>query len=306
MLPEQERLARWAKAFEFKLEHGLDSDSDDDCGGDVRKRRVEEDQFIPGQYDHPAPSGKTDGELAITDKGKAREYPITPRLANSHAQQNFEADHEDVINWPEDESDSGGPPSSVVDTPFFSDDEAAHPCEFRFGDIPRVDENFGREYLEPYTEPIAELPPIPEDQVFKKFMHESAIKIREQFRARTVHLYEKKKAQMAAKAARRETLRAAGSTVTRAQKPATIWTSTTDVIGLVYLISSQNFADPLHRGECNIGMYIAPEYRSLEHASDAINAVVADAFRDHDCHRLQAILVDHQDIIDFLSLYTRA
>ncbi len=303
------------------MQHGLDSDSDDE---NIGKRHVEEVQSIPGQYDHPAPTGETDDEPddepITTDKGKMREHPVMPLWGNSRARQNpFDADHEDLINWPDDGSDIGGPPSTVDDDiSLISDDEPTpalispfHSGEFGFGSvgIPRVDENFGREYLEPDTEPVGELPSIPEDPVFKKFMKQSALKIRDQFRARTVHLYEKRKAQRAAKAARREALGdidAPATTATPPQKPAVTWSSTSKAIGLVYLTSSQKFADPLHMGECNIGVYIAPEYRTVENASDAINAVVEDAFRDPECHRLQAILVDHQDIIDFLSLYSIA
>jgi hypothetical protein len=320
-MPEKEKLDRWVEAFQYKMQHGLDSDSDDDVGENVRKRHVEEVQFIPGQYDHPAPGGETDDEPddeqpIVTDKGKMREHPVMPLWGNSRARQDpFDADHEDLINWPEDGSDIGGPPSTVDDS--ISDDEPIppltpfHSSELGFGSvgIPRVDENFGREYLEPDTEPVGELPPIPEDPVFKKFIKASALKIRDQFRARTVHLYEKRKAQRAAKAARREALGdidASATTATPSQKPPVTWTSTSKAIGLVYLTSSQKFADPLHMGECNIGVYIAPEYRTAENASDAINAVVEDAFRDPDCHRLQAILVDHQDILDFLSLYSSA
>jgi len=309
------------------MQHGFDGDSDDDVGENVRKRHVQGVQFIPGQYDHPAPIREPDDEPNdepfITDKGKMREHSVMPLWGNSRARQDtfsgIGADHEDLINWPDDGSDIGDPPSTVDDNiSSISDDEPTpalsspfHSSELGFGSvgIPRVDENFGREYLEPDTEPVGELPPIPEDPVFKKFMKESALKIRDQSRARTVHLYEKRKAQRAAKAARREALGdigASATTATPSQKPSVTWTSSSKAIGLVYLTSSQIFADPLHMGECNIGVYIAPEYRTAENTSDAINAVVEDAFRDPDCHRLQAILVDHEDIIDFLSLYSSA
>jgi RimJ/RimL family protein N-acetyltransferase len=133
-------------------------------------------------------------------------------------------------------------------------------------------------------------------------------------------LYEKKKARLARRRIleKKNKENAQADTQVLAEKSTAASTSWTTAplamvtsarakpIGLVYLTSSQNFADPLHQGECNIGFYVAPEYRTLNRLSNALFRIIEDAFRDPDCHRLQALLVDHPDIIDFLNLYASA
>ncbi|PPQ73835.1 hypothetical protein CVT24_012260 [Panaeolus cyanescens] len=66
-------------------------------------------------------------------------------------------------------------------------------------------------------------------------------------------------------------------------------------IGLIYLSTSQNYEDPLHLGECMLGFYVDPAHRHRPNLSDALDAVVAVAFRDHGCHRIQSIVVDNPD-----------
>jgi len=75
-------------------------------------------------------------------------------------------------------------------------------------------------------------------------------------------------------------------------------------VGIVYLASSQDFNDPLRRGELGFGAYILPEYRFEPEVLKLMNEVVAVAFKDQQCARLQAIVVDNQDKYENLKFFT--
>ena len=309
-MSEKEKFERWVEAFQARMKGQCGPDLDFDDGlDDVRSRRA-----AASSEDH-------------ADKGKTRE-PLQGRDRNPFTVKPFTAESiSDLINWPEDAaSDDSAPPSTPGDDESFvwTDGQSSigSPISaFKFGEDRyegegfESDDNFGREYLEPEMGPVGKLPVIPQDPELQKFIRESAIKFRDQLRARTVHLYEKRKAELARAAGV-----AAGKKPAAAAPPAPVeftqrepplafdlgtFTKTTP-IGIVYLTTSQNFSDPLHVGECNFGIYIAPEYWNEGRVSEVIHTVIEDAFKDHNCHRLQAILVDHQDIFDYLNLYASA
>ena len=312
-LSEKEKFERWVEAFQARMKGQCGPDLDFDDGlDDVRSRRD---------------AASAEGHV---DKGKGRElqgrdsnlFPVKPFTAESI---------NDLINWPEDTaSDDGGPPSTPPDdesfiwddvefsmrspTPAFNFD--GHGCE---GGGLQSDDNFGREHLEPDMGPVGRLPAIPQDPELQKFIRESAIKFRDQLRARTVHLYEKRKIELAQQhatgvagkqpAAAAAAAPSAPMGFTQKEPPFTFGQSTTTKtkpIGIVYLTTSQNFSDPLHIGECNFGIYIAPEHWNKGRVSEVIHTVIEDAFKDHNCHRLQAILIDHQHTFDYLNLYASA
>lgn len=67
---------------------------------------------------------------------------------------------------------------------------------------------------------------------------------------------------------------------------------TEPLVGIVYLTSSQTYADLLHVGELNIGIILEPAFRKKGYARKAIEKVLETAFADHTCHRIQAIILD--------------
>lgn len=76
------------------------------------------------------------------------------------------------------------------------------------------------------------------------------------------------------------------------------------VIGIVYLMSSSGFDDPLHVGELNIGIILAEDARGKGHARRAIDLVASRAFDQAQCHRLQARLLGHVAKDRALCLFT--
>ena len=80
----------------------------------------------------------------------------------------------------------------------------------------------------------------------------------------------------------------------------------TTPIGLIYLSASQNFLDPLHMGECSMGLYIDPAFRQKRAIINAINDVTEVAFNNHECHRLQTIVIDNEDKLPILELLASA
>jgi len=307
-LPEKEKVLRWREAFIAKIEGELDSDDEYDMDARSQGPGRQSDGDSVNLVDNPSP------QLIALDKGKTREAPVNPfepRGQNDRPSPSpFRFDSpipapnpEDFINWPEDNSsEAGGPPSttddgasSVDDFHSFDHNGMAHTAEEPYGGI----EVLGRELLQfdDPSEPIPELPEIPEDPEVKRQIMESAIKYRDHLRAMRVQKYEEKRARK---------MMFTGQTQRPPPPPLPTFEKKEKPVGLIYLTTSQHFLDPLHMGECNIGAYIAPEYRSLDNAADAINAVVEHAFRDRDCHRLQAIIVDHKDKIDALTLFSSA
>ena len=76
-------------------------------------------------------------------------------------------------------------------------------------------------------------------------------------------------------------------------------------IGIVYLTASQNYGDPLHVGELNIGIILQPEYQGKGYACEVVRRVASIAFDEEKCHRLQAILLEHVAMDRALSLFTK-
>ena len=274
---------------------------------------------MPGGIDHYLPEEDFDGDAGSHDgKGKMREPGVIAPWAHSRpvVDQPIPASVNDhLINWPEDglSDDNAGPPSSNEDFYFISETESPAPFvfpQFMFpgGPPPPVDPNFGREYFEPDTEPPLKLPPIPDDPIEKKAVREAANRKVDELRGQTVRLFEMKQARLA----RSRLLEARDKANGREKRERVLQMDSGQripnrkPIGLVYVTSSQNFWDPLHKGECNIGLYVAPEYRTLDRLLEALHRAIEDAFHNQDCHRLQAVMVDNSDILDFLSLYTSA
>ncbi|CAA7268361.1 unnamed protein product [Cyclocybe aegerita] len=207
---------------------------------------------------------------------------------------------DDFINWPEDApspSHHQSPPATTSYATSEADESELSPSH---GYQPKeVDENLGREYFEPEldTRPLPAQPEIPEDEELQKVILESAHRYREELRARRVAEFEERQIRKnSGRWPRPRTPPASPSPLRKVSKP----------IGLTYLATSQYFQDPLHIGECNIGVYIAPEFRDVEGIPEAIDQVVEFAFTNKDCHRLQAIVVENEDKWHSLNLLTTA
>lgn len=318
-LSEKEKAARWSEAWEAKKRGSLYDDSDyARMEESIENRGGKKTVLRPGDIDFYMSDEDEEDEVGPPDKGKMREQGVFTPLANPRPselrQPILAAVNDHLINWPEDtQSDDGYPPSS--DDDFYSDNMSESPVplaydQFGFPVDPPVDSKLGREYFEPDREPPLQLPPIPEDPIAKQFVKEAALRKMDELRAVTVHLYEKKKARLARRRALEANNKANNqigtvSVVTSTRARPTMVTRKKP-IGLVYLTSSQDFTDPLHKGECNIGFYVAPEYHTHSDLSMVLNTTIEAAFRDQDCHRLQAVLIDHPEILNFLTLYTSA
>lgn len=311
-LPEAQQTERWTEAWEAKKKGSLYDDSEfakmEDSFEDRRGKKV----LRPGDIDFYM--SDEDEDVPSLGKGKRREvglyavdFPI-PNSVNDH-----------LINWPEDSDIDGGPPSSdddfySVSTDTMSESPAPFDDLFEFSsDPPPVDPNFGREYLESDTEPPLQMLPIPEDPIAERVVRAAASRKMDELRAETVHLYEKKKARLARRRILEARNKGSGvAAMSKLKKAVPRWQGAPKMdvgrpIGLVYLTSSQNVTDPLHKGEYSIGFYVTPQHRHWDSNVRAVlNKTIEDAFRDPDCHRLQAVLVDHPDILDFLDIFTSA
>lgn len=316
-LSEKEKTARWNEAWEAKKRGSLYDDSDyAGMEESIEKRRGRKTVLRPGDIDFYMSDEDEEDGVGSHDKGKMREQGVSTPWANLRPSEYSlpipAAINDHLINWPEDTQSDDGPSPPSSDDDLYSDNLSESPVllaydQFGFPVDPhRDDSNLGREYFEPDREPPLQLPHIPEDPIAKQFVKEAALRKMDELRAQTVHLYEKKKARLARRRGREANNQNGTISVevsTRIVTPPKIVARNTP-IGLVYLTSSQDFVDPLHKGECNIGFYVAPEYRTSKDLSMALNSAIEAAFRDQDCHRLQAVLIDHPDILDFLSLYT--
>ena len=307
-LSEKEKVLRWREAFNATINCELDDDEDrlnTRSDSPVLGRQSDEDAVNPFTADDPP-------EAPALDKGKMREQPtgiwdsLQERGRHSPYTSEAPTHPDDFINWPEDAaSESEAPPSTTDDgatssvEDFHSFGHPGIPQDFELEDFHPQPGVLGREYLQTddSREPVPELPEIPADPILEKHIRDSAIRYRDQLRAMRVERYEEQKA--------RKLMNKMAISARKESPPPQIVTSEKPV-GLIYLATSQHVLDPLHMGECTIGAYIAPEYRTMENASDAIHAVVEHAFRDRDCHRLQAIIVDHQDKIDALTMFSTA
>jgi RimJ/RimL family protein N-acetyltransferase len=312
-LPAETKRNLWDKAWRAKQDGSLNDDQvcpeTDETDGSHRRRNIVRPEDV-GYY-----MSDEEEDNSSSDKGKMREPCVVTPWANPHPNDPIQASvNDDLINWPEDIQSENGPPSSDDDFHSVSTDNMSDsPATFSIDPIdqfmfplgrPPVDPNLGREYFEPDIERSRQLKPIPEDPKAKEILREAVHRKVDELRAQTVHQYQKTEARLARRRILKERSEAnaqAGAVPKTAPKMLTTFGA--KPIGLVYLTSSQNFSDPLHKGECNIGFYVAPEYRTLTRLSATLHKAIEDAFRDQDCHRLQAVLVDHPDILDFLNLY---
>ena len=183
---------------------------------------------------------------------------------------------DDYINWPDDMS---------------SDDEV-YDLNSQGGEQTEVYSQFDeaeytgilREVLEPeqFNSPV-KMHEIPTDHKLEAFVYKEAIKYRDELRAQRIQAYQQ------------------GS----ASKPFSMNSSRSPrstPIGVVYLASSQSLDDPMHRGQLNIGIYVAPNYIEERGLVHAVKQVVNEAFQDASCHRVQAIIVDHKTKLHTLEL----
>ncbi len=199
----------------------------------------------------------------------------------------------DFINWPDE-----GPAHEAP-----ADAHSADTQEVDYMDLdgsspilsPRAEDGVGREHLNPETGPTEELPELPEDPHTQILVYQSAERVQQELRERRVKEY---------LAAQRRRTRA--RTSTRNLRPADPPTTTCKPAGLIYLWTSQTFLDPLHMGECGLGVYVDPEHRGKDCLFEAVDGVVKRAFQDPNCHRLQSIIVEHPDKLYILELLARA
>jgi RimJ/RimL family protein N-acetyltransferase len=194
-------------------------------------------------------------------------------------------DPDDFMNWP-DEDPLTTPVIQQGPSKFYTVTNSDAPFRSRF-----VDPNLGREYLEPeqYDSP----PPVLKDTTDPKaeaLLYDAAIRFQDELRSKRIEAYEAKKARKAL------------------QHSAPVQSAKSKIVpmGLIYLSTSQNFMDPLHMGECSMGFYIDPAFRQNQLIVNAVNEVTKIAFTDHECHRLQSIVVDNDDKLPTLELLASA
>ena len=209
-------------------------------------------------------------------KGKMPERQYIPRVNPPTLIPSTSNDFDDYFNWPDD----------ISSDEHSNDDQLYHKTE-EYSRLDRAEFTpvLGREILEPEQfnshVGISEIHP---DPTLKAFMHEEASKYQGMLRAQRIKAYQD----------------------ASAFKPLFIDPPRPQSapIGIIYLASSQNVDDPMHRGQLNIGIYVAPKYMEEPGVVQAVKEVVNEAFHDSNCHRLQAIVVDHMTKIDTLELYT--
>jgi hypothetical protein len=208
-------------------------------------------------------------------KGKMRERQYIPRVNPPAQIPSTSNDFDDYVNWPDDIPDEHA-----------QDDQLYHETEaYSRLDGAEFTPVLGREILEPeqFNSPVG-ISEIHPDPTPKAFMHGEAIKYQGMLRAQRIKAYQD----------------------ASVFKPLFIDPPgpKSVPIGIIYLASSQNVDDPMHRGQLNIGIYVAPKYIEEPGVVQAVKKVVNEAFHDPNCHRLQAIIVDHMTKIDTLELYT--
>lgn len=209
-------------------------------------------------------------------KGKVRERQYIPRVSPPALIPSTSNDFDDCVNWPDD----------IPSDECTQDDHLYHETE-AYSRLDGVEFTpvLGREILAPeqFNSPIgiSEIHPNP---TLKAFMHEEAIKYQGMLRAQRIKTYQD----------------------ASAFKPLFIDPPgpKSAPIGIIYLASSQNVDDPMQRGQLNIGIYVAPKYIEEPGVVQAVKEVVNEAFHDTNCHRVQAIIVDHMTKVDTLELYT--
>ena len=223
-------------------------------------------------------------EPQLLSKGKAREnhkiHSAPEDLPYVHAPNPSVNDSpDDYINWPDDIPSDEHPSYLHV-----QDGELDHETE-AYSRFDGAGTLLGREILKPeqFSSPV-KVPEIRTDPKLEAYMYEQAIKFRDDLRAQRIKAYQ-------------ETW-ASKPVFTSPPKP-----SSYTPIGIVYMVSSQNVDDPMNRGQLNIGVYVAPNYIEQPGLDRAIKEVVNEAFQDASCHRVQAIVVDHNTKFHTLKLY---
>ena len=213
-------------------------------------------------------------------KGKMREHPYIPSADPPAPIPSASNDFDNYVNWPDD-IPSDELHSQDEDDQFYHETEAYS----QFDGTEFTPVFLGREILEPeqFNSPVG-ISEIRPDPTLKAFMHEEAIKYQGMLRAQRIKSY--------------QDASAFKPLYINPPNPKSV------PIGIIYLASSQNVDDPMHRGQLNIGIYVAPKHTEEPGVVQAIKEVVSEAFHNLDCLRVQAIIVDHTTKIDTLELYT--
>ena len=208
-------------------------------------------------------------------KGKMRErqyiQTVNPPAQIPNTSNNFD----DYVNWPDD----------IQSDEHAQDDQLYHETEaYSRLDGAELTPVLGREILIPeqFYSPVGTSEICP-DPTLKAFVHDEAMKYQGMLRGQRIKAYQDASAFKSL-------------FIDPGPKP--------KPIGIIYLASSQNVDDPMHRGQLNIGIYVAPMYIEEAGVVQAVKKVVNEAFHDPNCHRLQAIIVDHTTKINTLELYT--
>jgi len=183
---------------------------------------------------------------------------------------------DDCVNWSESDEEESTVPLIQQSSPKFY---RAMNNPFRPALVDITGSNFGREHLESlqpnspsHVETISPIDTAGPN--LDALMHDAAIRLQNELRSNRIRAHESK--------------------------------TTPIPIGLIYLSASQNFLDPLHMGECSMGLYIDPAFRHKGAIINAINDVTEVAFNSHECHRLQSIVVDNEDKLPILELLASA
>lgn len=199
----------------------------------------------------------------------------------------------DFINWP----DEGPAHEAHTDAAGADAQEADYMVLDGASPIlsPHAEDGVGREHLSPevYTSPAKEFAELKQDPHMQTLVYDSAVRLQQALREKRVKKY---------LAAQRRQQRAR----VRDPRPVGPPTTTCKPIGLIYLWTSQTFLDPLHMGECGLGVYIIPEHRGKDCLLAAVDGVVKLAFQDPNCHRLQSIIVENPDKLYTIELLARA
>jgi RimJ/RimL family protein N-acetyltransferase len=224
--------------------------------------------------------GDGEEEPQLLSKGKMREnrniqYTLEQR-------QNINVPNSSMSNDPDDYIDLVDDMSSDDDLNSQGGEQTEMYSQF---DEAESTGTLGREILSPeqFSSPV-KMHEIPTDPKLEAFVYKEAITFRDELRAERIKAYQE------ASASKPPSINAPSSRST--------------TIGIAYLASSQNLDDPMHRGQLNIGIYVGPDYIQERGLVLAVKQVVNEAFQDASCHRVQAIIVDHETKLHTLELYT--
>jgi RimJ/RimL family protein N-acetyltransferase len=271
-MSEQEKVHLWREAFFAKLE-----------------QTSNDPPLSPSHQSHEPgvrPTYLSKGKFPDYRSGFLSDDQLGAEL--NRIEESDDDDVSDLINWPDE-----GPSDVAAHRQEHMYDTADFPMDISspqpWHDV------LGRELLEPevYTSPARDPVELAPDPDIQAFIYESAVRYQEELRSQTIKEYQLSK--------RREQMRAEAPPALPAEP-----TKTTMPIGLIYLWTSQTLVDPLHMGECTLGIYIIPEHRGKDCLVDAANEVIELAFKDPECHRLQSIIVENPDKLYNLDLLARA